>query len=736
MKRVYAATFAAATLLVGQHARADDDTADLQGLLDETVVTTASKSAETVTNAPATSSTITAEDLRRYGIHSLDEAIDFLSLGVVTSNPLRNVDIGARGVLLPNDHGNHFLVLVNGHSVNEPMVGAARTERGLGIPLEMVDHIEIVLGPGSVLYGSNAMLGVINIITKRAKDFSGGHLVLETEIAKSYRVMGGAGYEFSLLGDKSEATLGLEYYTQSGPAFTYGPQYDGIDPTSIMPYRYNRFGPGTGVWGGVASEGYYSQVPGAILRLISGDFEVNAHFKSYKRATPYRARYTSKYADFDDPDTFEVDRQIWVDIKHQARLSPIIAMTTRGYASGWDYKNQRDSSAAGVCFAAGVPSSVSTCEFVFALASRYGGIEQQTTFDWFKNESFVTLLGIDGRVREGRAKLDSLDFFTQKHVQSSIGIIDRNDKTLGAYLQQTWVPTTWLSLNGGARIDNATRFRGVISPRFAASIKPWKGGTLKGIYAEAFRAPSMVETDHYFPSQLRAVDLRPERVRSIEGSFEQKFGAQKVFFGVFRSWWTDLIQLHALSLQEQQEGVTNGTIALSTFANDQTRNVASIDNYGINAAYEGALGDTSQFRYGLNFTGSVARSVEPGKEATPLPVAPQAFGNARVSYDLPGELPTVALATHFMGKRAVDRAFDGDWLTIPYVSSQVEARVTVSGGIPWVKGLSYRASANALLNQRGPYVVGPGQLRDPNHSRPELVPADRFRATVGLSYDL
>jgi len=95
-----------------------DDTSELVGLLEQPVVSTISKTAETGSAAPAISTTITAEDLRRYGIRSLNEAINYLSLGMVTTNPLHSVEIGARGVLFTVDYGNHVLLLVNGHAMN------------------------------------------------------------------------------------------------------------------------------------------------------------------------------------------------------------------------------------------------------------------------------------------------------------------------------------------------------------------------------------------------------------------------------------------------------------------------------------------------------------------------------------------------------------------------------------------------------------------------------------------
>src|SRR5262245_15809159 len=107
MKKTLTAMLAAVPLLASIDARAED-TSDLEGLLEENVVTTASKSAETSSTAPATSTVITADDIRRYGIRSLNEAIDYLSLGAFTSDPLRTVDVGARGMIFPYDQGSHL----------------------------------------------------------------------------------------------------------------------------------------------------------------------------------------------------------------------------------------------------------------------------------------------------------------------------------------------------------------------------------------------------------------------------------------------------------------------------------------------------------------------------------------------------------------------------------------------------------------------------------------------------
>ncbi len=186
-----------------------DDVSNLAGLLDEPVVSTASRTAETAGLAPATTSVITAEDLRRHGIGSLDEAINFLALGMIAEPSYGTPEIGTRGVLLSGDYGNHVLLLVDGHAVNEPWDGTAYYDRSAAVPMDLVDHIEVILGPGSVLYGSSAMLGVINVITKRAKDYPGLHLVADGGYPASGRAAGGYGTEFELMGRQGELTAGV-----------------------------------------------------------------------------------------------------------------------------------------------------------------------------------------------------------------------------------------------------------------------------------------------------------------------------------------------------------------------------------------------------------------------------------------------------------------------------------------------------------------------------------------------
>jgi outer membrane receptor for ferrienterochelin and colicins len=727
-------TAGAAILAVSLAARAED-TSELEGLLDESIVTTASKSAETATTAPATSSTLTAEDMRAYGIHSLAEAINYLGLGAITFDPLFTADIGARGVFLKGDQGNHFLLLVDGHAVNEQLRGSARFDRGLGIPIEMVDHVEVILGPGSVLYGSNAMLGVINVVTKRAKHWQGLHLGGEVEFGKSGRVSGGVGTTFNLFTLPAELTVGIEYYNQSGPAFTFAEQRFGTpDPFTGVPYRTRREGPPTGIWGGTARRSFYSEVPAGQLRLVTGPFELSVHTSTFKRAAPYSSYYVNRDSDFDDPNSYTIDRSLWVDLKHGAALSQVAQLNSRVYVDSFDTRTFANVSRVSGCRYQGTL----TCSKRDTGVARWAGAEVQGSFDWLKTGQLVTLLGADGRIRDLVFQQDVADFDTGAYLRSSQGVIRARDAILGAFLQQTYRPFQELFLNGGVRFDFDRRFSPVFSPRLAATASVWRGGTLKAVFAEAFRAPSWMETSLASGEIVKADSLVPERVRSFELSVEQRFGKQRISMGAFRSWWRNLVELHALSLAELLEAERQGKIDL--FRNavwSQYQNVATIENYGFNGAYEGALAGDS-LRYGINVTGAIARREDGRGVPRPVEVAPRFFGNARILYDFPGDWPALGLAAQFKSSALTDRSLDGGWATMPIAPGQVQVRATLSGPIPAWKAMSYRVSADYAFVDRAPYVVGLHQLYYPNYREYDewhLAPVDTFRVTAGLSFD-
>jgi outer membrane receptor for ferrienterochelin and colicins len=721
----------AVPLVVPTLARADE-AADLEGLLSENVVSGASKSAELASDAPATTSVLTAADMRRYGIRSLAEAIDFLGMGVVTQDPLHSVEVGSRGVLLTGDYGDHLLVVVDGHVLNEPWNGTAYYEQGLGLPLELIDHIELVLGPGSVLYGGNAMLGVINIVTKGASSYRGLTLVAEGslspqqgaggtftsftpgDLGNAYRVGIGIGKSFRLFGEDASFVAQLELYRQNGPSFEF-PLQDGNVNVFGEPTNYGSRAPAPGVWGGRVYNQYYTSVPTAWGTLKVGDLSIQARASRYRRATPYINYFNQLVSDFDEPRSRETEQWLSLDVRYQKHVGDRLSLTAHGYGDYYNYEERLYNTDAPQC----AEAAPEPCTIVPIGRSRWAGIELQTNVDWLGNQALTTLLGADVRVRHIAGRVDT-DLASGRSLDSfSSGSV--TEVPWAIYAQQRYSPIRKLHLNAGARLDSDPRGGKHVSPRAAFAVDPWKNGVIKGIYSEAFRPPSYYESA-FHPSDSTIVfsNLRPETVRGLEASVEQRFGAQRLLFGVFRTWWDDMISL--------------AVVDFSTFALAY-RNNSTITNFGYNALFEGSAG---RWAYGASLTSAYARR-NSADGSVRLPVAPQMFGNARVSYDLPDAWPTLALASSFVGSRLADRANDGNFPVTPTAPFSLTLRATISGDMPGLSGVSYRLSGNYVSAAHAPYVAGPIQTVDPAAAeRPQaaLAPVNRLSAFATLTYNL
>ena len=195
-----------------------------------------------------------------------------------------------------------------------------------------------------------------------------------------------------------------------------------------------------------------------------------------------------------------------------------------------------------------------------------------------------------------------------------------------------------------------------------------------------------------------------------------------------------MVQLATLSDDELAGAIAEGKLAPDTEEAYQYRNTARIDNFGYNATYEGVVLQR-KLRYALNLTSAYTR-VDPGDGSEPHSptVGPQIFGNARISYDLGEPLPTLGLAARAYGSRPADRAFDGGFSETPEASANLELRATVSGPVPGVDGLSYRASATYATAQKGAYVIGPNQYAADETTRAELSRQPRLGGFIGLEY--
>jgi iron complex outermembrane receptor protein len=156
--------------------------------LAEIRVTSVSRQPERLADAPASVYVITRESIRRAGVTSLPEALRLApNLGVARLDPVQYA-ISARG--FNNAIGNKLLVMIDGRTVYTPLFSGVFWDQQ-DVLLADVERIEVISGPGGTLWGTNAVNGVINIITRSAGDTQGtfasvGGGNLESNVAVRY----------------------------------------------------------------------------------------------------------------------------------------------------------------------------------------------------------------------------------------------------------------------------------------------------------------------------------------------------------------------------------------------------------------------------------------------------------------------------------------------------------------------------------------------------------------------
>ena len=543
------------------------DEAGLESLLAEPVVSAASRTAESTADAPGTTWTITGTELKRYGIQSVEEAIRFLGHGMTSYeyDERLNAAYGARGYMSDNI-GLHLAVLIDGNQAG----GSAKTARGTQqymMPIELVDHIEIVLGPGSVVYGNSAMLGVVNVVTRAGASLDGTHLVAQVSAgtpadkwAKDItwgeawgRAAAWGGLKFQLLGDP-------------------------IDLAWHFALRWDRQ-QGRTAWRTIDGKDEYVDPPSGYTR--EDVFNRDLHTRLFARATWGKWTFLSTVAFGETTGTGPIEGagsstasepEYMLDATWSNHIGDRGDLSLRAYMVVFDSR------------ATLVPSKldaphclktvgVSPCYDTLHYVNFRPFLEPIFTWDWKQDGKHVTTVGaqifIDGSViTPGAVSPDGSKRDFDEPIIAPL-------PNAAAYAQHIWRARLG-TLNVGLRGDVGV-LGWALSPRVAFSTSPWTNGTVKAVFSTGFRTPSITERYLEIENFLTSnPDIKPEHVYSAEIDLAQRFGVQHLQAALFGCLWDGLITTR---------GVTVNGNRISQFAN--VRNVWSA---GVNLGWQGNSG--------------------------------------------------------------------------------------------------------------------------------------------------
>lgn len=196
----------------------------------ETVIVTANRTSTTADNSIASVKVFTEQDIKNSGARSISALLSSVAGLKVASN-------GGRGqqssLFLRGTNSNHVLVLIDGVKIGSSTSGTVDYE---AIPLAQVERVEIVKGPRSSLYGSEAVGGIVQIFTKKGTDDTklGFSVTAGTDdtVITTANVRGAAGDFSYALGVSGEKTSGYNVYTDETDSRRYNNDSDGYEELS------------------------------------------------------------------------------------------------------------------------------------------------------------------------------------------------------------------------------------------------------------------------------------------------------------------------------------------------------------------------------------------------------------------------------------------------------------------------------------------------------------------------
>jgi|WetSurMetagenome_2_1015567.scaffolds.fasta_scaffold28516_2 outer membrane receptor for ferrienterochelin and colicins len=244
---------------------AEEDESDIKNLVNLSLeqlmdikIITASKNEESVENAPGIISVVTAKEIADFGANSLFEILERVTSVYMTGSHTYPQNLTSMRGDLSTHIDNHVLLLLNGRPVREGFAGGYNFVFYNAFPLNIIDKIEIIRGPGSVLYGTNAYTGVINILTKQetssltTKLMSGSLEAQGAEVSTMYKdnklkFLSGLktfkekGWTFSGIGEDNKSGSKL-YFEDNLGVFALGEYKDFTLNTLFVKSKENRWG--------------------------------------------------------------------------------------------------------------------------------------------------------------------------------------------------------------------------------------------------------------------------------------------------------------------------------------------------------------------------------------------------------------------------------------------------------------------------------------------------------------
>jgi outer membrane receptor protein involved in Fe transport len=511
-----------------------DKSLDELGAIPVTAIATGTS--KPIFQSAAVTSVITADQIKSMGATELHEVLETVP-GVHANLQQDTYDYSYSIRGIRNTQNSQVLMLLNGTRVTTPSFGTFVT--GLELPIEAIQRVEVIRGPGSALYGADAFAGVINIITKSAKDING-------------------------------TTLGAragDHSTQSGWG-QYGAQWAGWDVATSLQYQHTNGDGGRTI--NADTQALFDDALGTHASLAPGALNtryetLNGHLNLQRKHwdigfwafNSINAGSRAGGAGALDPNGKLNTQQYFGDVRfstedwldnwefvahasylqadfqaNNLNLFPANALLPIG--SDGNINTSSDNSSL-VLFPAGLDASIGRQERVpsLELSSIYKGLDNHILRSslGFRYEQVVA----NESKNYGPGVIDGQNLLPPPAVNVIGGALKNVTGTpfvylpnlhrsiLSGVLQDEWQIADDWQLTAGIRYDNYSDFGGTFNPRVALVWDINEQITSKLLYGKAFRAPNFGEQGFQNnPVVLGNKNLKPETINTYEWALDYR----------------------------------------------------------------------------------------------------------------------------------------------------------------------------------------------------------------------
>ena len=488
----------------------------------EDVVVGASKREQSLGSVASAVTLITADQLKRFGFRTVAEAVSSVA-GIFIVDDRMIERVGIRGVQLLGDANTRILVLIDGSPLNEPWSQYVDTSYALPIHLDDVARIEVIRGPVSSVYGTNAFLGIVNIVTLGADRAPPVYGRIGGDSFGS--ITGNAGFGYGSVNRQIRANVA--WVRRGAEDLAYSPIENNPEDNVDFDTDADRL------------DALNAAVQVHFDRLF---FQLRGHTRT--RQLP-GAPYDSQTAAPDNEDNKNTDRQLLGELGYNRELGDKVILAGRLYADLYQFR--------GELRRAEEDGSVATFESE-GNSLWYGG-EVRGLFDLSSvMPTEGGKLDLTAGVAAEFSDTDSTSV-TQGSMEGPIEI-DTPFNIQGLYTEINIEPYEWLAATAGVRFDLNSEFEDNFSPRTALFLKSGEAVGLKLLYAQGFRNPSIFEAffadgERFQPAcgsleeceMAQEPPLRPELITSYEAVvWGRPFPGIKVRASVWRWDVEDLIE--------------------------------------------------------------------------------------------------------------------------------------------------------------------------------------------------